>query len=516
MNKKIRYSGVLLHPTSLPSKHGIGDFGDAARNFIDLLASASVGLWQILPLGPVGYGNSPYASRSAFAGNELLISLELLADQGYLDLDEIIDHPQFPENRVDFESVESFKRPLLVQAAHTFLAQASTQDAQSYTEFCKTQKDWLDDYALYSALADHYNDSRWYSAWDVELTRRTPKALAYWTEKKQEEIAIWKVLQFFFYQQWKDVKNYANENGVAIVGDLPIFVASDSVDAWSHREFIKMDKDGSISALSGVPPDAFSSTGQLWGNPVYDWEALEADDFSWWIRRMEHQFDLFDMVRLDHFRGFQAYWEVPSGQLTAENGEWITAPGRALFTTMRQHFGKLPVIAEDLGVITPAVEALRDSNNFPGMKILQFAFNLEEPGRLDPENPYLPHNYDESCVAYTGTHDNDTTKGWFEKLHAEEKDIIRRYLSCNDEGVPWHMVRAVMVSCARYAIVPMQDILGLGSEGRMNTPGTVGELNWTWRVTPQQISKEVSARLVSIVQPFKRDATYQELSLVIS
>lgn len=516
MIKKIRYSGVLLHPTSLPSNHGIGDLGEAARKFVDVLAQASIGMWQILPLGPVGYGNSPYAARSAFAGNELLISLELLADQHYLEADEVIKHPHFPENKVDFEKVESYKRPLLFRAAENFLARAKSSDMRAYTRFCASQKDWLDDYALYRALSDHYEDSRWYSVWDVKLTQRNPETLAYWAEEKQDEIALWKVLQYFFYTQWKAVKTYANKQGIAIVGDLPIFVASDSVDAWSNRTYVKMGEDGVSSALSGVPPDAFSSTGQLWGNPVYDWDALENDGFSWWVRRMEHEFDFTDMVRLDHFRGFQAYWEVPYGQTTAEEGKWVRAPGEELFKTLRQHFGKLPVIAEDLGVITPAVEELRDSNGFPGMKILQFAFNVVGPGRIDPENAYLPHNYNEACVAYTGTHDNDTTKGWFEKLHDAEKDVVRRYLSCSDEGVVWHMVRSVMASTARFAIVPIQDVLGLGSEARMNTPGTVGDPNWAWRLTKQQTTNQLSSVLTTIVQPFGRDATYKELPLVIS
>ena len=516
MNKKIRYSGVLLHPTSLPGGHGVGDLGDAGRHFIDLLAEASVGLWQILPLGPVGYGNSPYAARSAFAGNELLLSLDMLADDGYLELADVLDDPGFPEGRVDYALAESYKNPLLVKAARKFLASASTRDRTEYDTFCRKHSYWLDDYALYRAMVDHYNDSRWFSAWDADLTKRLPEALARWTNEKDQEIGIWKVLQFFFFRQWQSLKTYANGRGVAIVGDIPIFVAPDSVDAWSNRKYLKMEADGSSNALSGVPPDAFSSTGQLWGNPVYDWDALEADGFSWWIQRLEHQFEQTDLVRIDHFRGFEAYWEVPAGQVTAENGRWVKAPGKALFDLLQKHFDLLPVIAEDLGVITPEVEELRDSNGFPGMKIAHFAFNVAEPGKLDADNAYLPHNYPQQCVAYTGTHDNDTTKGWFEKLGEGEKDIVRRYLSCSDDGIVWHLMRSIMASSARYAIVPMQDVLGLGGESRMNLPGTCGVPNWCWRLVENELGEMAKSTLAALVQPFGRTATYEDLSLALS
>lgn len=508
MNKKIRYSGVLLHPTSLPGNSGIGELGEHAHMFIDMLSDASVELWQILPLGPVGFGNSPYAARSAFAGNEFLISLDELLDDGYLNLSDIIDSPQFPVDSVAFQQVEAYKFPLLVKAAKNFLAEAAKGEFTKFESFCNAQSDWLNDYALYRAMIDHYGDSRWYSAWDPELTKRSKVAMDYWRGEKETEIAIWKVLQYFFFNQWRALKAYANGKGVAIVGDIPIFVAADSVDAWSNRKYLKMKEDGSALALSGVPPDAFSSTGQLWGNPVYDWDALEADGFSWWIRRMEHQFALTDMVRIDHFRGFEAYWEVPAGNTTAEHGTWVKAPGKELFKVMRQRFGTLPVIAEDLGVITPEVEELRDSNGFPGMKIVQFAFNILGPGLVDPDNAYLPHNYDEQCVAYTGTHDNDTTRGWYEKLDDGMKDIVRRYLSCSDEGVVWHLMRSIMASAAQYAIVPLQDVLNLGGEARMNQPGTCGDPNWGWRVTQEQLRDASLTTLRALKQPFGRDAVF--------
>lgn len=508
MNKKIRYSGVLLHPTSLPGSSGIGDLGEPGRMFIDMLSEASVGLWQILPLGPVGFGNSPYAVRSAFAGNEFLISLDELLDDGYLDLSDIVDTPHFPVDSVAFQEVESYKFPLLVKAASKFLADAPLQERKEFDAFCSEQADWLDDYALYRAMVDHYGDSRWFSAWDPQLTKRSKEALAYWKKEKNREISVWKVLQYFFFKQWRALKDYAHAKNVAIVGDIPIFVAADSVDAWSNRKYLKMEEDGRSSALSGVPPDAFSSTGQLWGNPVYDWDALKADGFSWWIRRLEHQFVMTDMVRIDHFRGFEAYWEVPADHTTAEYGTWVKAPGQELFTILRQRFGKLSVIAEDLGVITPEVESLRDSNGFPGMKIVQFAFNSLGPGLIDPDNAYLPHNYDEVCVAYTGTHDNDTTRGWYEKLDEGMKDIVRRYLSCSDDGVVWHLMRSVMASVAQYAIVPMQDVLNLGGSARMNQPGTCGGSNWAWRVTESQLGEASQATLIALTQPFGRNAVF--------
>jgi len=512
MNKKIRYSSILAHPTSLPSRYGIGDMGEEARQFIDTLSDAQVGLWQILPLGPVGYGNSPYASRSAFAGNELLISLDELHDAGYLALSDIVSPPEFPEQTVDFTAVEQYKFPLLVKAAQQFIAQASSNDQVAFEAFTAEQCHWLDDYALYRAMLDHYGDSRWFSIWEPALARREIAAIDRWKHEKAHEIRVWKVLQFFFFQQWRSLKNYANDQNIAIVGDIPIFVAPDSVDAWSTREYLKMDSDGTATAVSGVPPDAFSATGQLWGNPVYDWEALATDGFSWWIQRLEHQFSLTDIVRIDHFRGFESYWEVPADHTTAEHGSWVKAPGNELFAALRKRFNPLPVFAEDLGVITPEVDRLREENGFPGMKILQFAFSVTAPGELDAQNMYLPHNYDTLCVAYTGTHDNDTSRGWFESLDPGLQDIVRRYLSCADAEVPWHMMRAVVASAAQYAIVPLQDVLGLGSEARMNTPGTCGDPNWVWRISQSHLGSSTVHVLKALLQPFDRTAGLAELS----
>jgi len=506
MNKKIRHCGVLLHPTSLPAKHGIGDLGATALAFIDFLAEARVGIWQILPLGPVGFGNSPYASRSAFAGNELLIDLDELAAEGYVDLAEVFTYPRFPAERVDFQQVANYKLPLLKAAAKNFLSAEQTQAHVEYRRFCEKQAAWLDDYALYAALCDHYGDTRWHQVWDKGLARRTKTALATWTRSLANEVESYRVLQFFFERQWQAVRHHANERGVAIVGDIPIFVAHDSVDAWCNRKYLKMDAQGNSTALSGVPPDAFSATGQLWGNPVYDWEALERDGFSWWVRRMERAFALTDMVRIDHFRGFEAYWEVPAKELTAEHGSWVPAPGEKLFAVLREKFGTLPVFAEDLGVITDAVEQLRDSNGFPGMKVAQFGFNVDKHGRFDADNVYLPHNYAYDVVAYSGTHDNDTTKGWYASLDGVTKDAVRRYLACPDEAVVWHLVRAVLASHARYAIIPMQDFLQSGSESRMNTPGTCGDHNWSWRVKHSDVNSAVAASIADLVSLFGRSS----------
>ena len=504
MNKKIRYCGVLLHPSSLPGPHGVGDLGDEARNFINFLADSKIGVWQILPLGPVGYGNSPYAARSAFAGNELLINLNQLVVEGLLEFEDVLNRPAFSEESVDFSVVEAFKKPLLRKAAQQFHSAVDSVEKDLFDTFCKENSDWLDDYSLYMAILDHYQDSRWFSVWDRELTARDVQTMEKWRKEKAQDILIYKTLQYLFFKQWHSLKTYANEHGILLVGDIPIFVAPDSVDAWSNRKYLKIDSTGHSTAISGVPPDAFSATGQLWGNPVYDWDALEKDGFSWWVRRMEMAFVLTDIVRIDHFRGFDAYWEVPAGESTAENGVWVSAPGPALFDTLRERLGRLPVFAEDLGVITESVDNLRDSYGFPGMKVAQFAFNLVSPGLIDAQNDYLPHNYDYNCVAYTGTHDNNTTKGWYDALDEQHRDIIRRYLACPDHEVVLKLIRSVMASHAKYVIFPMQDLLGLGSEARMNTPGTCGDPNWCWRMKPDSLSSALSESMASVIWSFGR------------
>jgi len=504
MNKKIRYCGVLLHPTSLPSKHGIGDLGDSALQFVDFLEQAQMGMWQVLPLGPVGFGNSPYASRSAFAGNELLIDLDSLATLGYLDLEELFLLPHFPARTVDFASVEQFKRPLLHKAAINFLRTADQNSRLAYEEFCSKQAFWLDDYALYAALCDYHSDTRWYQLWDKSLAKRTKSALSAWNKKLEKEVSIYKVLQFFFNEQWLRLRRHANAKGISIIGDIPIFVAHDSADAWCNKEYLKMDALGNLSAISGVPPDAYSATGQLWGNPVYDWKAIEKDDFTWWVHRIRRVLEMTDIIRIDHFRGFESYWEVPAGELTAEHGAWVPAPGQKLFEVLRASLGELPIFAEDLGVITEEVEALRDALGLPGMKVAQFAFALGEDGFLDAQNQYLPHNYAYETVAYTGTHDNDTTKGWYRSLDERLRDMVRRYLACSDDQVVWHLMRAVLASGSRHVIIPIQDLLFLDSDARMNLPGTCGSHNWTWRVKQEELTPALADSTAMMIRLFGR------------
>lgn len=489
-----------MHPTSLPSKHGIGSLGDEAFQFLDLLEKTSVSLWQILPLGPTGYGDSPYAARSSFAGNELLIDLKSLAYDGYLDVEDVLFNPGFPSERVDYGMVRSFKEPLLEKAAHEFLAYAEPEELASYQSFVAENAWWLDDYALYQVLCRHYNDSRWFEIWPEELRLRKAAALKKVQKEFSSRLDVIKVQQYFFFTQWQSVKSYANTHGIQIIGDIPIFVAPDSVDAWANRHLFKMDKDGRQTVSSGVPPDAFSDEGQLWGNPVYDWKAHQKEGFAWWIKRIQKTLETCDIVRIDHFRGFSAYWEVPQGEKTAMNGSWVEAPGKELFAALKQALGdQLPIIAEDLGVITEDVEELRDSNNFPGMKILQFAFNVKG-GALDATNAYLPHNCVYNSVIYTGTHDNNTTRGWYEALDGEGKDIVRRYLECPDDQVVWQMIRQMLLSCSKDAILPMQDWLELGSEGRMNIPSTCGQGNWSWRVKSLHVEPWRIDRLRSLIE----------------
>lgn len=514
MNKKIRYSGILLHPTSLPNGDGIGDIGKEAFRFVDLLSQSQVGVWQMLPLGPVGFGNSPYASLSAYGGNELLINLDNLVEMGLLENREVTENRLPNRVNVNFKEVEKKKIPLLFKAVDRFQQKASQSEKEKFEQFCKSENHWLVDYALFRTLKEHYNDSRWFSHWAKEHSQKESEALNTLLKERHEEIERWKIVQYLFYSQWRALKTYANRRGVLLMGDIPIYVAHDSVDAWSNQRILLLNKDGSLKASSGVPPDAYSSTGQLWGNPLYNWKVLEEENFQWWIERLEHQFQQTDLVRIDHFRGFEAFWMVPGTHTTAEKGRWVKAPGVELFNVLHKRWKKLPVIAEDLGVITKEVEQLRDSNRFAGMRVAHFAFNPIGNGRLDPANPYLPHNYPEHTVAYTGTHDNNTTKGWYESLDGETKDVVRRYLSCSDEQVAWHLMRAVIASRAQFAIIPMQDLLMLDSSARMNLPGTCNDSNWSWRLSEEQLSSQVGETLLSLFQPFGRSGTFSDFNRV--
>jgi 4-alpha-glucanotransferase len=484
-----RSSGILLHPTSFPSRFGMGDMGIEAYRFIDFLVESDQQYWQVLPLGPTGYGNSPYSCYSAMAGNPLLINPELLRDDELLADEDFANLPEFPLDYVDFERAIALKVPLLKKACENFKAKASSVQQKEFSAFCESKENWLEDYALFMALKDNFGGVSW-NNWEPEIARREPESLEKWRQQLNAEIYYYKYVQFEFFRQWTALKRYANLRDIKIIGDIPIYVAHDSADVWSHREIFCLDEaSGEPALMAGVPPDYFSSTGQLWGNPVYNWEKLQANNFEWWVERFEAIFAYVDVTRIDHFRGFDAYWAVKRGQETAMYGEWIKAPGTALLDLINQKFGDLPIIAEDLGVITPEVVALRDRYEFPGMKILQFAFGA------GPGDPFLPFNYDRNCVAYTGTHDNDTTVGWFNQLQNYERDEVLRYLGCIDpQGIHWSLIRMGWMSIANMAIVPYQDLLGLDTDARMNFPGKP-EGNWGWRYRSEALNREVGDRL---------------------
>ncbi len=493
-----RSSGILLHPTSFPSRFGIGDLGLEAYRFVDFLAQSAQHLWQVLPVGPTGYGNSPYASYSAMAGNPLLISPDRLKDEGLLAEEDEANLPAFPVEKVDFEQVVQTKIPLLKKACENFKANASPVQQKEFAGFCETKAYWLDDYALFMAIKDAKEGASWHT-WEPEIARRQPEALDQYQQRLSAEIFYYKYIQFEFFRQWSALKGYANMRGIQIIGDIPIYVAHDSADVWGHPEIFCLDQETSEAALmAGVPPDYFSATGQLWGNPVYNWEKLQQLDFQWWVQRFQAMLDYVDIIRIDHFRGFQAYWAVRRGETTAMNGEWVEAPGEALFQVLNEKLGKLPVLAEDLGVITPEVEALRDQFEFPGMKILHFAFGS------DPGNPYLPFNYSRNCVVYTGTHDNDTTIGWFNQLSDHEKNAVLRYLGrTSPEGIHWDLIGLALSSVGNQTLIPLQDILGLGGEARMNVPGKA-EGNWAWRYQPDALTTDVRDRLKTLTETYGR------------
>ncbi len=488
-----RTSGLLLHPTSLPGGHGIGDLGPEAYRFVDFLAEAGQALWQIMPLGPPGYGESPYAARSAFAGNPLLISLDRLVDDGFLTTADLDDAPAFSRERADFSAVEAFKLERLRRA---FARVETSRERTSFDEFCHQEANWLDDYALFMALRDAHGGGAW-TDWEPELVRREPDAMTRARAELVADARFHAFVQFLFFRQWAAVRRHANERGVRIVGDLPIFVAHDSADVWAHQSIFFLDGIGRPEVVAGVPPDAFSDTGQRWGNPLYRWDVLAAHGFDWWIARFGATLATVDMVRIDHFRGFQAAWHIPAAEDTAVNGAWVETPGRELFAAVRAALGDLPVIAEDLGMITPEVHALRDALGFPGMKVLQFAFG----GGAD--NLYLPHNHVPDSVVYTGTHDNDTTAGWYQSSEPHVRDHVRRYLAVEGRDIAWDLIRTTCASVATIAIVPVQDVLALGPEARMNFPGRPHG-NWSWRLLPDQLTPDHSRRLRDLVDLYGR------------
>ena len=492
-----RASGILLHPTSLPGRFGIGDLGGEAHKFVDLLVEAGQTYWQILPLAPPGEGNSPYSAYSAFAGNILLISPELLVDDGLVTETDFENTPQFSSGMVEFSKVEKWKSVILVKAFETFRSTSGSTLHDEFEFFARENFWWLDDYAAFRAIKASHQQHAWFQ-WGTPLKSRDEAALNTVRSQLSREIAAEKFYQFLFFRQWLALKRYANENGVLIIGDAPIFVALDSADVWCNQNKFKLNPDGSPTFVAGVPPDYFSTTGQLWGNPIYDWEAMLRDNFGWWTARIAFALKTVDVLRLDHFIGFVRNWEVPGSDETAENGEWRDVPGREFFTIIRQRLGDLPLIAEDLGALTPEVEYLRDAFGFPGMHILQYAFGG------DAYNRDLPHNYVKNCVAYTGTHDNDTTLGWYMAADKNARSHCRKYLQTKGREIHWDMIRAAFASVADTAIVPMQDVLGLGSEHRMNLPATESG-NWSWRMPANAIRDDLTARLKDLTVLFGRN-----------
>ncbi len=482
-----RSSGVLLHPTSLPGPYGIGDLGPQAFQWVDFLAMSGCSLWQVLPLGPTGYGDSPYQCFSAFAGNPYLISPEELLLEKLLYPDDLADLPKFPVNKVDFGWVIPWKLSILDKAFSRYTPQSYPVLQAELEVFRAEHAYWLEDFALFMALKDAHGGAPWVT-WEAELRQRQPNVLEEWRRKCAHDIDRQIFRQFLFFKQWKKLRNYIQSKGIQIIGDIPIFVAHDSSDVWAHPELFHLDEQGQPTFVAGVPPDYFSPTGQLWGNPLYRWDIHKDTGFAWWIERMRAVLELVDIIRLDHFRGFAGYWRVRGKAKTAENGRWVRAPGKAFLSTIKAALGVLPIIAEDLGVITPDVTALRDAFDLPGMKVIQFAFGSSS------EDTFLPHNYVKNCVVYTGTHDNDTTRGWYERMGENERHFYRRYMDRDDKQVAWDLIRLVWMSVGVFALAPMQDFLNLGNQARMNYPGNPSG-NWSWRMQAGAASETLLNRI---------------------
>lgn len=494
-----RSAGVLLHPTSLPSPYGVGDLGEAAYRFVDFLKAARQTVWQILPLGPTGYGDSPYQSFSAFAGNPLLISPDRLVSDGYLPQQAVAELPSFPSNHTDYGSVIPYKTALYRLAFAHFEANGTSKQQHAFEQFCATHKGWLDDFALFMAIKTVHvdQDGGVWNRWPEPIARREPSALATWSKRLSGEITLHKFLQFLVLEQWGSLRKYANAHQIKIIGDAPIFVAFDSADVWAHPQLFHLGPDGSPSVIAGVPPDYFSETGQRWGNPLYRWQEMEKNDFVWWSDRLRAIFEQVDAVRLDHFRGFAAYWEIPAEEPTAVIGQWKEGPGQAFFRAMQRDLGDLPIIAEDLGVITDDVISMRQAFEFPGMKILQFAFGGEK------NSSFLPHTFTANNVVYTGTHDNETTVGWYQNASESERDHLRRYLGSDGHDVAWDLIRLAYASVADMAIIPVQDLMQLDNSARMNYPGKASGY-WQWRFTPGMLTDVIGYRLAEMTEMYGR------------
>jgi len=491
-----RRSGLLLHPSSLPGKHGIGSLGQEAYNWIEFLVSAGQKLWQIMPLGPTGYGDSPYQCFSAFAGNPYLINLEKLVETQLLTKQDLADSPDFPDKHVDFGPVITNKLAKLSQAHRNFKTKSSSAQRASFDAFCTEQAFWLDDYALFMALKEANDGAAW-TSWEKSIRLRKANAVKEARARLGDLIERQKFWQWLFFEQWLALKAFANEKGVEIIGDIPIFISMDSADAWSNPELYFFDDEGMPSVVAGVPPDYFSETGQRWGNPLYRWDKMKETGYEWWLKRIELALTQVDIIRIDHFRAFESYWEIAATEETAINGKWVKGPAQDLFDAINEALPDAPIIAEDLGIITPEVEVLRDDNDLPGMKVLQFAF------AADATDPYLPHNHIKNSVIYSGTHDNDTTNGWYEQASEKEKDLVRRYLAKDDDNIAWDFIRLAFASVADTAIVPLQDVMGLGSEARMNTPGKPSG-NWSWRFSWEQLPYWLAPQLKDMTDIYGR------------
>ncbi|MBO0697218.1 MAG: 4-alpha-glucanotransferase [Zavarzinella sp.] len=489
-----RGSGILVHPTSLPGPYGIGDIGPAAHAWIDTLAQAKQSWWQILPVGPTGFGDSPYQSFSTFAGNLNLLSPDQMVRDGLLRPEDLTG-VSFPADRVDYPAVEAFKMTLVRLAWEAFRSGRANHLRDAYEQFLSDKRGWLPDYALFTAIRGARGGQAWYD-WPTELRRRpTPASVR---EELADAVGVQQFGQFLFFRQWNELRRHAREKGIRLIGDVPIFVSPDSADVWAYPQGYLLDANLRPKVVAGVPPDYFSKTGQLWGNPHYDWDMMKRDGYSWWVARLKATLELVDLVRLDHFRGFAAAWQVPAGEKTAVKGKWVPGPGSDLFNRLRTELGGLPLIAEDLGEITPDVHALRDEFDLPGMKVLHFAFDK-------PTNPFLPHNYTPNCVAYTGTHDNDTTRGWYATASEAERDYYRRYTARDGSDVCWDLIRLAWSSSAALAIAPVQDVMDLATEARMNVPG-VGEGNWRWRMSSTAPSAWAIGRLTEMTEVYGRPA----------
>lgn len=485
-----------MHPTSLPGPYGIGDLGPNAYRWVDFLDMSGIGLWEILPLGPTGYGDSPYQSFSVFAGNPYLISPDLLVKDGLLSISDIEKHPLFPSRKVDFEQATAWKDQIFIIAFKNFQTRISKFNKE-YKIFQKNQSFWLNDFALYMAIKESQNKLAW-DQWPDAYRYRNRESIMGFKLKNRERISYHIFLQFMFFRQWQDLYKYAKKRNISVIGDIPLFVAYDSSDVWSNPELFDLTKDLRPRVVAGVPPDYFSKTGQLWGNPHYLWSVHKNRKYDWWIQRFKITMKMVDFIRLDHFRGFSGYWEVPQGNPTAEHGRWVKGPGISFFSSLEKSLGKLPIIAEDLGIITPDVDHLRDHYNFPGMRILQFSFGS------DASDPFLPHNYSMNCVAYTGTHDNDTTRGWYHNASEKERSYCREYLNSSGKHIAWDMLRAIWASVAIFAIAPMQDFLDLGNQARMNFPGKLGN-NWNWRMKDGCLTAQLGRKIRSLNIVYGRD-----------